>query len=237
MPAFRSLVVSTLLTVCAFASEAQTEPKPLKDDTTPTLSIGVDVYLKRCSLCHGSQGMGEGKIPLKIKTYPNTSLAVANKAKSKQEIFETVVYGGLLEGVSNYMPPMGNELTWTEIESVSIFIQALREKPKQILAIVAQHESEATATPNLGRQVYEARCVLCHGKDGLGNGRMAKIIKNPPPFNLTMSGVPKSYLISIISKGGEALGRSPQMPPWGEQLSQDEIEAVAEYIISLRQVN
>jgi cytochrome c oxidase cbb3-type subunit 3 len=206
-----------------------------KDDTTPSLEKGVDVYVKRCSLCHGSQGMGEGKIPLKIPNYPNTSLVKALKAKTAKEIHDMIVYGGMLDDVSKYMPPMGNELTWTQIESVSMFIQDLRTNTEETLLLVTKYQNgNSVGANNLGKQVYEARCVLCHGKDGLGDGRMARIIKNPPPFNLTLSGVPKFYLIDIISKGGEAMGRSPQMPPWSDQLATNEIEAVVDYIVTLR---
>lgn len=204
------------------------------DDTTPSVSKGVDVYINRCSLCHGSQGMGEGKIPLKIPNYPNTSLVKALKAKSAKEIYDTIVYGGMLSNVNQYMPPMGNELTWTEVESVSMFIQNLRTNTEETLAFVAEYQNNNSVAANIGKQVYEARCVLCHGKDGLGDGRMAKIIKNPPPFNLTLSRVPKFYLIDIVSKGGEAMGRSHQMPPWGDQLAENEIDAVVEYILTLR---
>lgn len=226
---FAHFFTMVLLTSATFANG--------KDDTTPSLEKGVGVYVNRCSLCHGSQGMGEGKIPLKIPNYPNTSLVKALKAKTSEEIHEMVVYGGMLDDVSKYMPPMGNELTWTQIESVSMFIQNLRANTEATLALVTEYQNANSVFANLGKQVYEARCVLCHGKDGLGDGRMAKIIKNPPPFNLTLSGVPKFYLTDIISKGGEAMGRSPQMPPWSDQLASNEIEAVVDYIVTLRKGN
>jgi cytochrome c oxidase cbb3-type subunit 3 len=63
---------------------------------------------------------------------------------------------------------------------------------------------------------------------------MAKVLKDPPPFNLTQSVLPKEYLTLIITKGGAELKRSGKMPPWGDQLNALEIEAVADYIISLR---
>lgn len=205
----------------------------LKDDTTPSLDIGAQVFNQRCSLCHGSQGMGEGKIPLKIPDYPDTNLFTAQKASTKEEIYNTVVYGSMLENINQYMPPMGNELTWTELESVSLFIGFLRNEPKQAIAKLSDLDQQSSFI-TLGKDVFEARCVLCHGKNGLGDGRMAKIIKSPPPFNLTKSRAPAAYLKRIIEEGGQPLGRSPQMPPWGEQLSADELNAVVEYIISLR---
>lgn len=224
--------IITVVLLCAGLID--TKALAQNDDTTPTLDRGVEVYIQRCSLCHGSQGMGEGKIPLKIPNYPNTNLVKSLKAVSPKEIYETIVFGGMLENISNYMPPMGNELTWTEVESVSLFIQELRNNTEQTLGLVATYQNTQSVAANLGKQVYEARCVLCHGTDGLGDGRMSKIIKNPPPFDLTLSSVPKFYLKEIISKGGEAMGRSVQMPPWRDQLAENEIDAVIDYVMMLR---
>jgi cytochrome c oxidase cbb3-type subunit 3 len=64
---------------------------------------------------------------------------------------------------------------------------------------------------------------------------MARIIKSPPPFNLTLSRAPDDYLHDIIYKGGEKMGRSPRMPPWGGDLSDAEIDSVVMYIKTLRQ--
>jgi cytochrome c oxidase cbb3-type subunit 3 len=86
----------------------------------------------------------------------------------------------------------------------------------------------------VSKNVYETRRVLCHGEKGLGDGRMSKVIKTPPPYNLTLSRLPKSYLMDIVSKGGAQMQRSPQMPPWGEQLSPSEINSVVDYIMQLR---
>jgi cytochrome c553 len=63
---------------------------------------------------------------------------------------------------------------------------------------------------------------------------MARIIKNPPPFNLTLSRVPDDYLSDMIHKGGAAMGRSPRMPPFGGDLSETDIKSVMMYVKTLR---
>lgn len=75
----------------------------------------------------------------------------------------------------------------------------------------------------------------CHGIYGEGDGNMAKIIRNPPPYNLTKSTQTEAYLKEIISKGGEAVSRSPQMPPWGEELNDSEIQSLILYLLTLRE--
>ncbi len=212
-----------------FASDSE-------DDTTPSLEIGAKVFNRNCMLCHGSQGMGEGKIPLRIESYPDTNLITSKKASTAKEIHDVVVFGGMLEGSSIYSPPFGNELTWTEVESVSKFILHLRNDTENALTLLENHRfvAEESSDLRLGLEVYESRCVLCHGSEGEGDGRMARIIKDPPPFNLTQSKVPAEYVYLIIDKGGEPVGRSPQMPPWGDQLSKEEIDAVTAYVLSMR---
>lgn len=206
-----------------------------KDDTTPSLEMGAEVFATRCVLCHGKQGMGEGRIPLKIKGYPKTNLASSNKTKTKNEIYNVIVYGGMRENISLYMPPMGNELTWSELESVSMFVFQLRKDPKGEINRLKAASKNIGKSIDLGRDIFKSRCVLCHGKYGFGDGRMSKIIKAPPPFNLTKSIMPLDYLKQIITKGGEPIGRSKQMPPWGGQLSPLEVDAVAEYVHTLRE--
>lgn len=205
------------------------------EDTIPSIERGAAVFEQRCALCHGSQGMGEGKIPLKIKDYPNTNIAIAKKANTLAEIHKITVYGALLEDINQYMPPMGNELTWTEVESVSMFVHQLRLEPKKALVLLSALNGKSDDDIGLGLEVYQSRCVLCHGQNGLGDGRMAKVIKTPPPFNLTLSKAPEAYLKMIVQQGGDPIGRSPQMPPWRDQLSEKEIDAVVFYITTLRQ--
>jgi cytochrome c oxidase cbb3-type subunit 3 len=86
----------------------------------------------------------------------------------------------------------------------------------------------------LGKSVFVNRCTPCHGKDGEGDGRLASVIKDPPPFNLTLSRAPDDYLRQIVSRGGAAMGRSGRMPPWSGELSEPEIEAVVLYVKTLR---
>lgn len=84
-----------------------------------------------------------------------------------------------------------------------------------------------------GRSVYQAYCVLCHGAEGKGDGRAAKL-HTPRPFNLTMSAAPRDYISQVIVKGGEAIGRGKGMPPWGEQLTQEQLNDTLNYLFSIR---
>ncbi len=84
-----------------------------------------------------------------------------------------------------------------------------------------------------GSIVFHTYCVLCHGPNADGNGRAAKNY-NPRPADLTESTKTDAYKMEIISKGGAAMNRSPFMPPWGQELTQEQISDVVQF---LRAVN
>jgi len=86
-----------------------------------------------------------------------------------------------------------------------------------------------------GKIAYDNYCVLCHGKSGLGDGRAAKL-HNPKPANLTASTYPAEYISRIIVVGGEAMSRSPAMPPWGNQLTDEQIKDIVNLLMSIRAV-
>lgn len=85
-----------------------------------------------------------------------------------------------------------------------------------------------------GRLVFQNYCTLCHGKEGKGDGRAAKL-HSPPPFNLTKSVAPREYIAQVLRKGGEAMNRGKGMPPWGEQLTDEQINDTLNYLFSIRE--
>jgi mono/diheme cytochrome c family protein len=83
-----------------------------------------------------------------------------------------------------------------------------------------------------GGLVYANYCVTCHGINADGNGRAARL-HTPRPANLRASDKNDSYIGLIVRKGGESLGRSPGMPPWGEELTDEQISDVVAFVRSV----
>jgi mono/diheme cytochrome c family protein len=84
-----------------------------------------------------------------------------------------------------------------------------------------------------GTIVYENYCVLCHGLLADGRGRAAKLY-NPKPANLVTSAKNDQYKELIIRRGGGALNRSPYMPPWNEELTDEQISDVIAFLRSIQ---
>jgi mono/diheme cytochrome c family protein len=84
-----------------------------------------------------------------------------------------------------------------------------------------------------GSIAYRTYCVLCHGSTGKGDGRAAKMY-TPRPANLTVSPFPDKYKEMIIRGGGPAVGRSSFMPPWGDELTDEQITDLISFLRELR---
>ena len=82
---------------------------------------------------------------------------------------------------------------------------------------------------------YKELCVKCHGVSGKGNGPEAKTL-NPRPADYTdckkMTADSDDTLFKIIKNGSLSVGRSKEMPPWKEALSDDEIHDLVKYVRS-----
>jgi mono/diheme cytochrome c family protein len=88
------------------------------------------------------------------------------------------------------------------------------------------------ASMERGRIAFEHYCALCHGPSGDGAGRAARLY-NPKPANLITSDKNAQYKDLIIRRGGAALGRSPYMPPWGEELTEEQLTDLVNFLESI----
>lgn len=83
-----------------------------------------------------------------------------------------------------------------------------------------------------GNIVFGNYCVLCHGLNADGQGRAARIY-NPKPANLRQSRLTDAAKERIIRQGGKQQGRSEFMPPWGNELTNEQISDVVRFLRSI----
>jgi cytochrome c oxidase cbb3-type subunit 3 len=223
-----------LLAAWALPAAATDAQKLCGSEVTPCLKYGVSVFQTRCTLCHGSDGLGEGNIPLSVPGYPATNLLKPRHPVDYATVRKVIAEGARMKGVGPFMPPWADELTLTQLDSVAQFVVYLRKNSEAARLLLRTEAADQKPTFQVGRAVYLGRCAMCHGKEGGADGRMAAVIKDPPPANLKLSRVPDDYLRLIIAKGGGAVQRSPRMPPWGEDLSKSELESVILHLKTLR---
>jgi mono/diheme cytochrome c family protein len=99
-----------------------------------------------------------------------------------------------------------------------------------------QPRDTADASVVRGSIVFRTYCVLCHGAGGKGDGRAAKLY-TPKPANLTVSPFGDAYKEMIIRGGGAAVGRSSFMPPWGDELTEEQIHDLVAFLRELRKTS
>lgn len=195
----------------ATAAESRTSRAEIDENLEmqkPVIRGGI-AFKAYCATCHGETADGSGRA---ARIYPNLRTRIT---KQSEKYYKTVILGGgTAGGMSEFMPPWADELSDEQVSDVLAYLQIVTEPVTR------------------GEVVFKTNCILCHGLKGDGKGRAAKLYK-PPPANLTTSDKNTAYKLSIVTLGGEAMGRSQVMPVWGEQLSAQQIEDVVAYIDTL----
>ncbi len=188
-------------------AHAATDSREVVDQARgkPVIRGGI-VYKHYCTLCHGERGDGMARA---TKLYGAVNLRITNQPRDYYE--KVVREGGVAVDRSPFMPPWDGELSEEQIGDVVAYLDAVTNPIRR------------------GEVVFKSNCVLCHGVKADGKGR-ASVLYDPPPANLTRSDKNDQYKKMIVTYGGEAMGRSPVMPIWGEQLSEQEIDDVVAYL-------
>ena len=84
--------------------------------------------------------------------------------------------------------------------------------------------------------LYKQYCASCHGPDGKGNGPAAAALPVKPADHtnpVVMGKISDAELFKAIKEGGQAVGKSPAMPPWGGTLKDEQIRALVAHVRSL----
>ncbi len=114
----------------------------------------------------------------------------------------------------------------------ALLVTAGCSKPKPAPEAEAENTASqpATVTPDVekGKEVFNQRCVPCHGSTGHGDGPASASL-NPKPRKFAdgtwQSQVTDDYIEKIIQLGGAAVGKSPAMPSNPDLQSQPQVVA------------
>lgn len=85
------------------------------------------------------------------------------------------------------------------------------------------------------KATYQDICASCHGEKGDGKGVVAATLRTKPKGFAKITNKSEDYLFKVIKEGGPAVKLSPMMPGFAGQLKDDEIHAMARYVLSLSQ--
>jgi len=84
---------------------------------------------------------------------------------------------------------------------------------------------------------FNQACAACHGTAGDGNGPAGAAL-NPPPANFTDPAFwaerDHERIVTVIRDGAAAVGGSPLMVPWRNTYNDEQIQALADYVMGFR---
>lgn len=180
------IVVGTVTPLWA----ANKPSKPMPEETEEFIEKGREIYLQRCSFCHGLLGDGEGPAAEFLDPRPRDFTLGTFKFRTTQsgelptndDLFRTVsrgLPGTAMQAFDSDLIKNGlsEEERWAVISYIKTFAQEFEDPeldPVTTGKVIPLPEKQAPyneETIARGAKVFEkAKCWSCHGKLGRGDG-------------------------------------------------------------------
>jgi cytochrome c6 len=93
-----------------------------------------------------------------------------------------------------------------------------------LVSVCVPASAQDAAKAPAGAAIFAKKCVLCHGADGTGNTPLGKQLQAANLHSKDVQKQPDAELHRIIHDG------QTNMPPFGDQLTDDEIDQVIQYV-------
>jgi mono/diheme cytochrome c family protein len=139
-----------------------------------------------------------------------------------------VVFGPMAEVTYNSLQYLTDE----DVRAMAVYLKSLPDKETSVSSPNRlPNTPEAVQVFSAGRRVYEAKCAICHGKEGKGFPPHYPPLANNQAIEMESAVNP----IRMVLNGGYPPGtrKNPMpygMPPFAQELSDVEVAAVVTYI-------
>ncbi len=171
--------------------------------TPPDLASGAMLFAERCAPCHGPAGLGDGQQAAALSIPPTALGAPEVSQTATGAAWYDVVTRGRIE---RFMPPF-----------VSLSDQQRWDVVAYALSLGTPQQSVQD-----GVAIYQAKCAACHGEYGQG-GTVGPALTDPQQ----LAERSLAATVALIQQG------RGQMPPFADELSEDEQQAAAAFVRSL----
>lgn len=211
---------------------------------TADVMKGREVYLKRCWMCHGDAGQGDGPAAAILRPTPANFTDADVDTIKDDELFWKVTMGLGNASMPQWGLLLAEEDRWNALDYVKrTFVKPSEpedvsdELPVEYQALDAAPYDDTPAMREQGAEVY-ALCAGCHGTKGMGDGPYGAPLM-PTPANLTEDpavGSPADWWYWRVDQGvvgfdgGDENNHHPTaMPAWRFILTDEQKWAVVYY--------
>jgi len=195
----------------------------------PLAYEGRRLYVSYCQLCHGTDGKGDGPLAKAMKISP-ADLSTTVRSRS-DTILTKIITGNGRQTITGR--DRHNLLSEAMPEWKDVFSKSQVKALIAYLRILGRTKHDLMGDPEVGMQLYQKYCHVCHGVEGDGEGIMTNLMGISPMdhtnANETNSLDNEELVKSILD------GKGRFMPAWRGILSQADVEALVSYIRLLSQ--
>jgi len=189
--------------------------------------------MQTCISCHGQDGRADTGISFIV--YPrNLQKSILNEKQTYLVIKKGTYHWG---SKADIMPSFESVLTDKQIAALAYFIKK-RFNPTAIQKVEILFEKSHKSIKydkkmlEVGKRIYQENCILCHGKEGKGDGSFTKSkSKVILPYNFSKIILTNKQIFLYAKYGGHFFGANKiTMHNWGDQYSDYELMSVTKYI-------
>jgi cytochrome c oxidase cbb3-type subunit I/II len=217
---------------------------------------GKAAYEKRCIGCHGIKGDGKGEAAVLLDPKPRDFTSGIYKFRSSplgslpsdQDLMQILSKGVLGTSMPSFADVPEKE-RFTIIQYIKTFSPLWKDPANHQAAIVgAPMPMDDFRKPDLflkrvekGRVIFLEACIICHGKNGEGNGPGAADLINEWNEKIVPGNLTKTYIKSgksvkdIYLRILTGVGGTP-MPAFKDTYTDDQLWDVAAWVLYLRGV-
>src|SRR5210317_191305 len=204
---FQSAAIMATLLFCHPALAMEMPPMGAEEKAAAAAD-----YQKYCSLCHGADREGYAN-----DEAPSLRSESLMRSGYPTHILHAVAYGRRGTPMGGYFDEIGGPLNRADLYRL---IRWLKEQVG--VDFIDLPLEPVSGDVELGREVYEIHCAVCHGVNGEGD--VGPAIGNPAMLALTTD----AFLKYAIEHGRDGT----QMPSFSDTLTIDEINGVTAFLRS-----
>ena len=177
-------------------------------ETPDAIAAGKKIYEIKCYYCHGIKGDGDGSDAPRLDPKPRNFTRDEYKIRSTgQGVLPTDedLFRIISSGVEGSAMPFWNTLTpeerWQVIYYIKTFNSEFKEKGERTEVTIAGGSASSPDSIKRGKKLFkEAKCILCHGEDGRGEGALTTTLKKQWDLPFKARDLTHSWMF----KGGNA---------------------------------